>query len=138
MASEVEIFSAHRFHVEIAGISRASFVRCTGLSARRAVVAFREGGSETARKLRGPEDFSNLILEGGVTRDISLFEWYTRGDRREGSVILLGPAGEEVFRWNFSRAWPCRWEGPRLDAESGEVAIELLEITHEGLSWAEH
>ncbi len=135
MPPDPEVFSAHRFHVELEGISRASFARCSGLSARRSVIVYREGGSEEPRKLRGPETPANILLEGGVTRDHSLFEWYTRGDRRDGAVLILEPGGEEVLRWTFRGAWPCRWEGPRLDADGDEVALEALEITHEGLQW---
>ncbi len=130
-----EVFIAHRFHIEMDGISRASFVRCSGLASRRTVLVYREGGNETAHKLRGPEEHSNILLESGVTLDRSLFDWYVQGDRRDGAVILLGPGGEEVLRWSFSRAWPCRWQGPRFDAEGSAVALEVLEISHEGIVW---
>jgi phage tail-like protein len=38
-----------------------------------------------------------------------------------------------VLRWNFVRGWPAKWEGPALNAKANEVAIETLEIAHEGL-----
>jgi len=38
-----------------------------------------------------------------------------------------------VARWQLRRAWPAKWEGPSLDAKTSEVAIETLELVHEGI-----
>jgi phage tail-like protein len=55
--------------------------------------------------------------------------------RRNMSVVLLNEAGEEVRRFNFRDAWPVKWSGPNLKADSSEVvAIETVEIAHEELS----
>lgn len=58
-------------------------------------------------------------------------------DRRNGSIILLDDQRTEVIRWNFREGWPCKWQGPGLNAKNEEVAIELLEIAHEGLELAD-
>jgi phage tail-like protein len=50
------------------------------------------------------------------------------------SIVLLNDAKEDVLRFNFINAWPAKWEGPHLNGESNDVAIETLEIAHEGLS----
>jgi len=47
---------------------------------------------------------------------------------------LLDEQRQEVLRWNFKRGWPCKWTGPSLNAKSNEIAIETLEICHEGLT----
>ena len=47
--------------------------------------------------------------------------------------VLLDRRGQEVARWNFVRAWPTKYTGPSLSAEASDVAIESLEIVHEGL-----
>jgi phage tail-like protein len=47
--------------------------------------------------------------------------------------VLLDESGQPVLRWHFQEGWPVRWEGPALDAQANEVAIETLEIAHEGL-----
>jgi phage tail-like protein len=125
--------AADSFHLEIGGISTASFTSCSGLESSVAVFEYVEGGANAPRKLRGAESFSNIVLERGVARDRELFDWYSRGDRRDGAVVLLDPAGREVVRWALTRAWPCRWTGPTLDASAAEVAIESVEIAHEGL-----
>jgi len=53
--------------------------------------------------------------------------------RRSGSVILLDDQGHEQVRWNFVDSWPCKYVGPTLNAKSSEVAIETLELAHEGI-----
>jgi phage tail-like protein len=63
------------------------------------------------------------VLEGQVSR-------------RSMSVVLLNDAREEVVRFNFRDAWPVKWSGPNLNAEGSDIAIETLEIAHEGLSIA--
>jgi phage tail-like protein len=52
------------------------------------------------------------------------------------SVVLLNEAGEEVIRFNFRDAWPAKWSGPNLNGAGSDIAIETLEIAHEGLSIA--
>ena len=47
--------------------------------------------------------------------------------------MLLDDQRNEVVRWNFRNGWPCKWEGHALNAKANEVAIETLEIAHEGL-----
>jgi phage tail-like protein len=128
---------ASGFLLEIGGISSASFVRCSGLGAAVEVLEVAEGGAGAARKLRGDLAWSSIVLERGVTRDRELHDWFVKGDRRDGAVILLSAGGKEAARWAFARGWPCRWEGPVLDARAAEAAIEALEIAHEGLQWIE-
>ncbi len=124
-----------RFYLEIEGVSTASFVRCLGLEARREVLEVAEGGRDRPRRVGGDLRFSTLVLQRGVTRGQELYRWFLEGDRRDGAVVLLGADGRESVRWRFSGAWPCRWEGPTLDAGRSEVALEELEIAHEGLEW---
>ena len=57
-------------------------------------------------------------------------------DRRNGSIVLLDDERSPVVRWNFYSGWICKWEGPALSAKSNDVAIETMEIAHEGLELA--
>ena len=135
-------YGNYNFLVEIDGITRAAFQECTGFDSSVDVVEHREGGENiTMRKLPGMARYSNIQLRWGVTDDRELYEWHrriVRGDfeRRNGSIVLLDRRGEEIARWNFVRAWPLRWTGPSLNAESADVAIESLELAHEGLERA--
>jgi len=131
-------YGAYNFLVEIDGITRAAFHECSGFDSTVDVIEHREGGENTTlRKLPGMTKYSNIVLKWGITDDRDLYDWHrqvVRGDiqRRNGSVVLLNRRGEETARWNFVRAWPSKWDGPDLNAEGTDVAIETLELAHEG------
>ncbi len=57
-------------------------------------------------------------------------------ERKNGSIVLMNDAQEEKLRWNFSEAWPTKWTGPTFNATGNDVAIEALEIAHEGVTKA--
>ena len=127
------------FLVEIDGITRAAFQECSGFDATIDVTEQREGGdNQTVRKLPGLTKYSNIQLKWGMTDDDELYDWHRKAvlgdiERKNGSIVLLNRKGEEVKRWNFVRAWPTKWDGPDFNATSSEVAIESMEIVHEGL-----
>jgi phage tail-like protein len=131
-----------RFLVEIDGITRAAFQECSGFDSTCEVKEYREGGENTTvRKLPGLTKYSNIQLKWGMTDDVQLYDWH-RGvvqgeiERRNGSIVLLGRNGQEVARWNFVRAWPTKWDGPDFKADSNDLAIETLELAHEGIERA--
>jgi phage tail-like protein len=132
-------FVNYNFHVEIDGISRAAFQEVTGLDSTIDVIEHREGGwNTTPHKFPGQTKHANLVLKHGMATDRELVDWHqaaTDGqiDRRNGSVILLDRTAQEVARWNFERAWPSKYTGPSLNAEASDMAIESLELVHEGL-----
>ncbi len=103
------------------------------------MVEHREGGElTTTRKLPGLTKFGNLQLRKGMTSDMTLYNWHRTTvegtiQRCNGSIIVLDRTGTEVARWNFRRAWATRYQGPEFNAEGNDVAIELLELAHEGL-----
>ena len=136
-------FGRFNFLLEIEGITQAGFSEVSGLTNETEVIEYREGGDKvnTARKLPGLTKYGNLVLKRGVTTDNSLWNWRKTVidgavERRSGSIILLDESRKEILRWNFYNGWPCKWEGPALKAKSNEVAIETLEIAHEGLELA--
>lgn len=103
------------------------------------MIEYRTGADPTTtHKLPGLTKYANIVLKRGLTRDLSLWNWRQavvdgKPDRRSGTIILLDESGQPVLRWNFVRGWPAKWEGPALNAKASEVAIETLEIAHEGL-----
>ena len=127
------------FLVEIQGIIKAGFHQMSGLDVTINVVDFYEGGvNTTTRKLLGRTNNSNLQLRKGMTDSTDLHDWHRRNvegktERHNLSISLRDRAGNEVARWDVSRAWPTRYQGPELNAEGNDVAIELLELAHEGL-----
>lgn len=130
------------FIVEFDGITQAGFAECSGFGATTEPVEVNEGGLNTAsHKFPGRTKQNNLTLKWGMTNSIELYEWYRDAvngkiRRMTGSIIMLDTEGREKARWNFYDAWPTKWDGPSLNAKGNEVAIETLEIAHEGLERA--
>jgi phage tail-like protein len=132
-------FGAFNFLVEIDGITRAAFRECSGLDSSQQAIEYREGGEPLrTRKIPGLNSYSNITLTRGVTTDAELWDWRQRAadgrvERKNGSIILLDDKGEEKLRWNFSDAWPVKWTGPTFNATGNDLAVEVLELAHEGL-----
>lgn len=134
-------YGAFNFVVEIDGIAVAGFSECSGLTAETTVIEYREGNEVAGvRKLPGLTKFTPIVLKRGITKERDLWNWYKNIingviDRRNGSIVLLGNDRSPVARWHFTNGWPAKWEGPHLKAKGNEVAIESLEIEHEGLDY---
>lgn len=134
-------FVSFSFTVEIDGIIRAAFREVSGLDSSVDVLEYREGGDNLAsHKLPGRAKFANIVLRWGMADDTDLYLWHRQwltGDpaatRRGGSIVLLDRQLQEKARWNFQRAWPTRWTGPSFNAEGSDLAIETLELAHEGV-----
>ena len=139
MTTGMDPYGNFNFLVQIDGITQAGFKECTGLESETDVIEYREGaGISTPRQLPGLTRYSNIDLKRGVTDSLDLYEWRKsvidgQTQRRDGSIVLLNDERVPVARWNFRRGWPCRMSGPDLNATESEVAIEELEICHEGL-----
>src|SRR5437773_12275624 len=136
-------FRGYNFKLEIDGINKAGFRECAGLDATAAPIEYREGDEKvyTPRKLPGQTKYSNLTLKWGITDDHSLWDWQKKTidgktERKNGSIVLMNEDGEEKIRWNFVFGWPTKWTGPSFNATANEVAIESLEIAHEGVTKA--
>lgn len=133
-------FTGLNFRVEIDGIPTASFAEVHGLDSETAAIEYRTGDSRRSSplKLPGLTTYANIVLKRGITRDQSLWQWRKsivegNPDRRNGSIVLMDETGRDVLRWMFRNGWPCKYEGPDLNARANEVAIETFEIAHEGL-----
>jgi len=133
-------FGGYNFAVELDGITRMGFKECSGLDSSSEVSKYREGTDATLaqRQLPGLLTFSNLTLKRGLTDDHALWDWrqgVVDGTpvRRTISVILRNDKGDEKIRWNVKNCWPLKWTGPTFDAGASSVAIETLELAHEGV-----
>jgi phage tail-like protein len=136
----IDPFRVFNFRVEIDGLAVASFSEVSGLSGDGDPVDYREGKDPTnnVRKLSGLRKYMPLRFMRGYTADDTLWQWYLRiaqgqDDRRNGSVILMNEAHVDVLSWNFINAWINKIEGPSLNATGNQVAIEAMELHHEGL-----
>ena len=132
-------FPIYAFFVEIDGIAQAAFTECSGLEIQVEVEEYREGGLNAyTHKLPGRVKYADLVLRHGTAGSEALWRWYQdvcqgKIQRKNLSVVLYNPAGEEVRRWNFAAAYPIKWQGPAFKAGAKEAAIETLVIAHRGL-----
>ena len=139
IGNRTDPYGGYNFLVEIDGITRAGFQECSGLDSTQTPGEYREGTDPlTMRKLPGLVTYSNITLNWGITDDSELWEW--RKEVADGnvqskniSIVLMNDAGEERLRWNLTNCWPTGWTGPSLNASTSDVAIEALELAHEGL-----
>ena len=80
--------------------------------------------------------YSNIVLRRGFTNTDELWLWHkavTEGhvERKTGSILICDDAGEEITRYNFFEAWPCRWKSSPLSAQQRGTLIEEIEIVVE-------
>ena len=142
--SEQHPFTGFRFKVEINGVVQAHFSSVSGLSIETEVVPMQQGGNNTyVHQLKGQTKYGNIVLKRGVTTSKEFFEWVRKSvyhetekpPRVNGLIVAFDDSGKkELAKWEFVRAWPCKFEGPSFDAGSSAALIETLELAHEGLS----
>ncbi len=130
------------------------FSEVSGLDAEMEVETYHQGGDNaTLRKFfKGPR-YANITLKRGVTFNGDLWDWHRSvveaphaPVRKNGIIVLLDRNGPTdtglgipgldrtpVAAWMFRRALPERVQGPQLNAKGKELAIESIEMTHEGL-----
>jgi phage tail-like protein len=118
----------------------AGFSECSGLEATVEVQEYREGGqNDYVHKFPTRATFANLTLRHGVIYLYDdLWTWHNgfvlgQGTRKDGTIVLLDESRSPAKVWQFRRGLPMKWAGPTLNAGQSAVAVESLEIAHEGL-----
>ena len=131
-----------RFKVEVDNVIQAGFSECSGLQVETEVEEVREGGvNEFIHRIPKGSKHVNLTLKHGITDSDALWNWHKdvvsgqkKVERKMVSVLLLDAQGQEKWRWSFQGAYPVKWVGPELKADSSAVAIETLELAHHGFA----
>jgi phage tail-like protein len=143
LAKDADPVPVYKFWVEIQGIVEAEFKECSGLRLERKVEEVEEGGvNDHWHILPGRNRYGNIVLKYGVSLSDKIWDWYQAGlydgkvERKDFSILLRGVDGEVVKTWNVAKGFPVKWEGPSLNVETSQVAIETLEIAHHGLTVA--
>ena len=132
-------FASFNFLVEIEGIIQGGFSECTGLTSETEAIEYRNGDEDfTPRKLPGIKKFGNVTLKRGVVAGQELLEWrktVTDGDidRHNVTISILDEQRNAQISYNLRDAWPAKWNGPDLKGNANEIAVETLEICHEGV-----
>ena len=118
----------------------AHFNECSGIKNTTEVVEIQEGGLNTrVHKVPGQTRWDNIVLKYGMSSDTYLVEWRNEilndqfGSRRNASIIVLDNALSELRRFNIKNAWPVSYEGPSLSAAGSDLAVESVEIAHDGV-----
>jgi len=121
-------------------LASGGFQEVSGLGAELEVTAYPEGGvNDFVHQLPVRHSWGRIVLKRGLLVDTALWRWYqaglsqSLGARRDGTVILMTPLGLPAVAWNFRSGLAAKWTGPTFDAMRDAVAIESLEIAHEGL-----
>ena len=115
------------------------FAECTGLEMVLEVESYKEGGRNDAEhRFATRLTWPPLVLKRGLGTGTALWDWmagFADGwvRRRDGLVLLLDDRQLPVHAWGFQRGLPTHYTGPSLNAGQNAVAIESLEIQHEGL-----
>ncbi|MBH24622.1 MAG: phage tail protein [Myxococcales bacterium] len=128
------------FKLEIQGITVAHFQEVSGLSHTTKVEPFNEGGENfKVHKLMGQTECGNITCKNGISDSMALWNWRKQITtnritlRKNGYIVLLGENQKELARWEFTRGWPSKWEGPTFDGKGNALAIETVEIACEEL-----
>jgi phage tail-like protein len=143
-------FAALHYQIEIGSDIKGIFTECAGLQIETEVYEFKEGGLNThVHRLPGRAKVGNITLKRGVAPLSSggqwnddLWKWYCKilqGDvvRRNLSIILIDTNQRQpVARWNLQRAYIIKWVGPALKTGDSTVAIESIDLAHQGVELA--
>jgi phage tail-like protein len=138
--ARVDPYRQFRFRVEIDGITQAGFSEVSFADTTTDPVDYREGTDPTvSRKLSGLTKFGGITLKWGITDSMDLYNWRQQvidtgaeGARKNMAIVLVDEAGGDKARWDIFEAWPTKYDPPDFSAKGNEVAIETMEIVHEG------
>lgn len=148
-----EMLLASRFYLELIldgnqGDGDVIFLECQGFKRHQEAIEVAEVtpgqwanakfGQVRRTKMPGNVKTDNIILRRGMSKSLSLWEWFASveagqwGDQlREGSLVVYNQAGKEQVRFNFRGAWPVRYSIADLNAQSSDIEIEELEMAVE-------
>lgn len=130
------------FHFEVEwGGTKGDFTEISGLSKEAEILEYRNGGSKqySTVKLPGLQKEQNVTLKRGIFRgDNELYDWWkkisqNKTERRPVIINLLDSAHKPVLTWTLTNAWAVKVEHPNLHSSNNEIAVESIELAHEGL-----
>ena len=132
-----------KFHFQVEwGGSKIGFTEVSGLDITTEVIEYREGSSPEYSKVKmpGQRKFSNITMKRGTFKsDNEFYKWFNTVslntiERRNLTVSLLNENHEPVIVWKIKNAWPTKVTPTDLKADGNEVAVESIELAHEGLT----
>ena len=143
MASKRSKILDFRFIVEIDGLTVGGFSEVSGFQQSIETEEYKEGGNHFVHKLPKGIQQSTLSLKSGMSEDDTLWRWFLECKnavlykkpikKRNVSIIVYDEQYHTQTRFNFENAYPIKWSGATLNATGHAVAIEQLEMAHEGM-----
>jgi len=133
------------FSVDLGIGQTISFQEVTGLEAETQVIEYRQGDNKafSTVKLPGITKYGNVTMKKGVfSNDNNFWTWYQKAmlraevQRTTVNIKLLDQSGKVTMQWTLANAWPTKIQGTDLKSDGNEVAVETIEIAHEGLTIA--
>jgi phage tail-like protein len=132
-----------QFSVKI-GSDDILFQEVTGLTSETQVIEYRVGKSQvySTTKMPGIKKFGNVTLKKGIFKDDKkLWDMYNKikmntFERQTVVISLLDESNSVAMSWNLSNAFPCKMTVADLKADANDVAVETIELAHEGFSLA--
>ncbi|ATZ95777.1 MULTISPECIES: phage tail protein [Dickeya] len=149
-AQSSTVWPMPKFHFEVkwdggAGASMvASFQEITGLDIEAQIIEYRAGNSPvfSTIKMPGIIKSGNVTLKKGIfVKDNNFYDWFSKIKmntiaRTAVTINLLDESGSPAMTWKLKNAWPTKVSGTDLKSDGNEVAIETIELAHEGLEVA--
>ena len=132
-----------KFHFRVEwGGTNMGFSEVSGLNIENKVIEYRDGISPEYSKIKMPgmREFSNITLKRGVFKgDNEFYNWLNtislnQVERRDITISLLNEKHEPVVVWKIFNAFPLKVQSTDLKGDGGEVAIEQLDVAHEGFT----
>lgn len=142
-AQDTSVWPLPKFHfsVDIGDQQDLAFQEVSGLDTETQIIEYRAGnsGQFSTVKMPGIKKVGNVTLKKGIfVKDNKFWAWYSQIEmntiKRVPVVIkLLDEKGNATMVWTLTNAWPTKITGTDLKSDGNEVAVETLEIAHEGL-----
>ena len=129
-----------RFSVSVDGIELGDWTKCEGLTVEYEVEEYKEGGeNEFVHRLPGRAKYQNIKLSRPVDADtLKVMQYLSAVQtnlRRDGGVIALHDGADQpLMKWSLRCVYPVKWTGPVMDLGANTVAVEALELSHEGFT----
>ena len=137
------IWPMPKFHFQVKwGDQEMSFQEVTGLDAQSEEIKYRTGDSPiySVIKMPGLIKYSNVTMKKGIFKgDNKFWDWFSQIKmntikRIDITISLLDEENNPAMTWTLKNAWPTKISGYELKAEGNEVAVESIEIVHEGMT----
>lgn len=129
-----ESHTAFRYLIEIAGVTVGAFTECTLPTIEIEPKEVREGGLNTyVHLLPGPRKSAHLTLKNGVGKN-KLMDWFVEVMQEHFNpkaitvTLLDARAQKPICTWHLNNAYPIKWTGPQLQADSNAIAIQTIEF----------